>query len=300
MKKTLLIYLAVLAGVFIVLNFIDANGSYEAEKALWKINAQFEQYTKDPKTIPTGAYEGIRKKYQRFIEIHPKSSLVPLADLHIGHTYMAMKNYDKARAYFEDFIKKHADNPVLSVQAAVEITRTYALEENEVGVTKSYDRIIRDFPLTDLGLRTPMLVADFYKHTNQKARQQKALEDAKAHYIGLTAQYPDSPVELKALQMLANCYVEKGEFSRAVDALEEILLKFSDPRLLTPQAMKNLVTSINAIVITQLKDYDRSIKIYSRFLEKYPDHPAAASFKSLIAKFEMLKKENVSVILKKK
>lgn len=300
MRKTLLTYLAVLAGIFIVLSFVDAKGSYEAEKVLWKIDAQFEEYTKDPKIIPMGTYEGIRKKYARFIETHPKSNLVPLAELHIGHTYMAMKDYDKAHVYFEDFIKKHADNLILGVQAAVEITRTYALEENEAGVIKSYDRIIRDFPLTDIGLKTPMLVVDFYKHTKQKARQQKALEDAETHYKGLIVKNPDSPVELKALQMLANCYVEKGDFPKAVDALEEILLKFSDPRLLTPQAMKNLVTSINAIAITQLKNYDRPIEIYSQFLEKYPNHPAAASFKSLIAKFKMLKKENVSVILKKK
>lgn len=209
MKKTLFIYILILAGIFILLSLFDSKGEYEAEKDLWKINAKFAEYTKDPKIIPTGTYDDIRKKYEYFINVHQNSKLVPLAELHIGHTYMAMKDYKKAREYFESFIKKYKDTPILGVQAAVEITRTYALEENEAGVVKAYERVIRDFETTDIGLKTPLLLVDFYKNTGKKAMVQKSLDDAEQHYKDLIAKYPNSPIELKALRMLVNCYMEK-------------------------------------------------------------------------------------------
>lgn len=300
MKKTLLVYVLILAGVFIVLTLLDYRGEYRAEKSLWKINAQFAEYTKDPKIIPTGTYEEIRKKYKRFIDTHSKSKLVPLAELHIGHTYMAMKSYDKARQHFEDFIKNHKDNSLLGVQAAVEITRTYALEENEASVIKSYERVIRDFPETDIGLKTPLLMVDFYKNTQKIARAQKALADAELHYKDLIAKHPGTLTEFKALQMLTNCYMEKSDLNGAVNTLEAALLRFPDPAILTPQIMDNIVKSINTICMTQLKDLDRPIKIYSKFAEKYPNHQYTKALNSLIKKFEYLKSQNVGVILDKK
>ena len=211
MKKLLWIYILILLSVFIGLSLFDSNGDYEAERALVKINAQFSEYSKDPKTIPTGTFEEIRKKYEHFVSTHPDSKLILMAQLHIGHTYMAMKDYDKARAYFENFINKHKSDQILGVQAAVEITRTYALEQNEAGVLKSYDRIMRDFGLTDIGLKTPLLVVDFYKNSSKKsqARAQKALEDAEKYYKDIILKHENSILEFKALELLANCHMIK-------------------------------------------------------------------------------------------
>lgn len=300
MKKTLLVYAFILLGLYIVLSIFDYKGEYEAEKDLWKINAKFAEYTKDPKIIPTGTYEDIRKRYEHFINSHQDSKLLPLAELHIGHTYMAMKSYDKARDYFEAFIKKYKSKPILGVQAAVEITRTYALEENEAGVAKSYERVIQDFPQTDIGLKTPMLVVDFYKNTGKAARAQKALDDAELHYKNLMQKYPNSPTELKALRMLVNCYIAKGQFASAVDRLEEILMKFPDPQILTAKAMENIVKTINGICIAQLRDMDRPVKLYSKFVEKYPNHPYTPFFKTVIQKFKVLKEQKVNIFLDNK
>lgn len=76
-------------------------------------------------------------------------------------------------------------------------------------------------------------------------------------------------------------------------------MKFPDPQILTPQVMENIVKSINAISMTSLKDFDRPIKIYSDFIEKYPNHPYTPTLKIIIEKFKILKAQKVNIILKK-
>ena len=166
MKKTLLILTVILGCVFILFSVLGRKGEYLAEKKFWKINKKFVEISRDPKAVPEASFEAILRDYEKFIKKFPHSKLVPLAYIYEGQVYLIKKDYDKSRIKFEEITKKYADKPGICVRAVSEISRTYALEEDWDNLLSTYQRIVRDYPLTGLGFQTPITIAQFYISRN--------------------------------------------------------------------------------------------------------------------------------------
>jgi tetratricopeptide (TPR) repeat protein len=268
--------------VFAVLTVLDLKSNYMAEKQLWKINRKFTEMTKDPKTTPDASFEKIFNKYMAFTEKFPDSRLTPMAKIFAGRTQIFLEDYTKARSIFENILKDHPDKPTLGAQVVAEIGRTHAIEKNGQKIIETYHRILDNYPLTEIGLRTPLYLAKYHGDKKQYGKAKEAFERGIIHYKKLITEYPDTVVEYKALHFISACHLAQQRWQESMNIFEEIMLKFGKRKFFTPQEATALVRSINTIAMAKLNSKEIPIGIYNRFMEKYPDHPFNQILKKVI------------------
>jgi len=289
MKKTLIIFIIILSGVFAILSFLDRHGDYAAERNLWKINQDFYKVTRDPKTTPDITFDQITARYEKFLQRFSYSRLAPAAYIRIGRVYLFRKNYNRARQEFENVIQKFSDKSSIVVQGLKEIIYSYEKEEDLDNVIKVHQRAKRDYPLTSLGLDAPFLMAKVHAQQKREDLAKKDLFDAIKHYKQLIQQYPDTPVEFKAQELLARCFFSLQMWREAVNTLGEIFIRFSEPPYLTPSKAKAITKSINTVSVFQLRDADLPISIYQKFMGAHPQHPFNKVLNNIIQELKQIK-----------
>ena len=299
MKKALGIFALVLAGVYIIFSSLGQKSEYSAERSLWQTNQKFHYVTESPNTTPERTFQEIIQQYENFIKEFPQSKLVPTAEVFLGRVYLVRGEHVKAREQWERVVQSYAQNPDICVQAVSDIGRSYAKEQDWDNVFKTYQRILHDYPLTEPGLETPLLIAQLYVNQKNIGKAQNAFQEAIDYYKSLSQKYPQSAVEYAALQLLANCYMAQDKFEEGVKTLGEILLKYPQPQYLTTQRAESLLKSINTISRDELKDFDSAIAIYSEFMQKYPQHPLSKFLAGIIQELKELKAKGNSAPPKK-
>ncbi len=288
MRKTLIIFIAVLIVVFAVLSFMDLKGNYSAEKSLWKINQKFTEVTKDSKTTPDATFQKVYNDYVAFSKKFPNSRLSPMAKIFSGRVQIFLKNYPKAREIFEGIIRENPDNQILGAQVVAEIGRTYAIEKDDANIVKTYIRIMDDYPLTEIGLKTPLYLAKYYGDRKDFQKARKAFERGVIHYKRLITEHPDTIIEYKALHFISACHLAQQRWQEALNIFEEIMLKFGNQQFFTPKEAVSLVKSINTISVAKMNSKEIPIKIYQKFMAKYPEHPFNKTLTEVIKNLENL------------
>ena len=76
MKKTLMIFAAILGGIFILLSLLD-NSDYALEKRLWRLKVKVDRVAKDPKVVPDREYDDLAIQYRKLIKKYPDSESTP-------------------------------------------------------------------------------------------------------------------------------------------------------------------------------------------------------------------------------
>ncbi len=294
MKKTLLSFAGILAGLFVVLSLLDARGDYGVEQILWKANKKLSDAARSPEAIPDKVFVQIADQYRKIIKDFPNSRLTSAAYLSLGKVYLIKKDYKAARERLTDVLKKYPNNSNVCAEALSAIGNSYGLEGDWPNALRTYEKLKNDYPLTDLGLSVPLYVANYYLKNSHTVNAQNALEDAIVYYDKLSLEHPNSEIELKSLKLLSDCYLMQNRWTDAVNVLGKILLKYPKPEVAVP-----IMKAINTIVLTQIRDFDIPINIYQGFLEKNPNHPLDKALKEMIGKFTELKKKNVKADPKK-
>lgn len=295
MKKTLIIFLLILTSLGLYLSFADKNSEYVAERDLWRINQKFQKVNGDPQSYPTSVFDDLISLYNHFIKVHDQSTLVPSAHLWIGKVYMIKKDYKKAREKFEWMAKQYEGVDNVSVSAVAEIGRTYGLENDLPNVMIIYDRIIKEYPYTDLGMNTPILKAQYLLKNRKVEESAQAFNNAIQYYKKIIDEYEESAVEFTAMRLLAACYVATEQWQRAVNQFGEVLNVYAKPDYLTIRRTDNILKSINSISVGQLGDISLPINIYQKFIEEHPQHPFNKILEQMIKGLEELKEKNIKV-----
>ena len=78
-----------------------------------------------------------------------------------------------------------------------------------------------------------------------------------------------------------------------MDTLGHVLLRYGSLGGLTANRASILLKTINAVSIIQLKDYDRPLRIYQRFMEENPDHRLNKLLAEIIDELAVLKSKNL-------
>jgi tetratricopeptide (TPR) repeat protein len=295
MKKPIFIFILILVGGFVLLSMIDTKSDYSAEKFIWKINKEFSEVTKDPKTVPDITFDQIAHKYEVFIKKYPDSNLTSGAHILRGRVFMFKKDYEKAREVFEEVRKNYVDKPAIGAQALAETGRTYALEGDTENVLNTYKTMLNDYPLTNLGLETPLRIAQFHAQHKNVEQAAIAFKAAIIHYKKLISENPNSPVEFNALRLIASCYMAQHRWEEAVNIFGEVLIKFPQKEYLNPRSAQTILKSINSLSVLKLNNFDIPLGIYKEFIEKNPRHKLNPSLEKMIQSLELLKAKKISV-----
>lgn len=127
-----------------------------------------EYSQKANEAMQTGYYDLAIQQYQKLLEEYPFSDYSEEAQLKIGQAQYQNKQYAEAIASFQDFQRMHPTNPNLAL-------------------TEYY---------TALAYMDQMGTRD---------RDQRAAENAQAHFRSVIERYPDSPFTAEAQQKLKGC-----------------------------------------------------------------------------------------------
>lgn len=294
MKRTLMIFAAILGGIFILLSLLD-NSDYALEKKLWRLKKQVDTAAKDPKVVPDREYDDLAIQYRKLIKKYPDSDLIPELYLKIGFLYGLKKDFNKARAALEEVLKLYPDNKALCSLALLNIGNIYDSENDEKKAIAIYKQVLREYPLTDLGLNMPLHIANYYLRKEKSEEYKEAIDNAAHYYKRQAKKNPNSEIEFNSLRLLVMTYYAKEDWGSAVDTLGNILLKYASSSYLNPTRAGIMLKSINTISVTKLRDYDRPKVIYRKFIEQNPKHPLGKALQQMIDSLQQLDDANVYV-----
>lgn len=295
MKKAVLIYIGILAGVFVLFSLLGRNSDYAIEQMAWKVQREYIDILKDPKVVPEQTFNEVIRDYQKITERYPNSKLTPAIRMLVGNVYHVKKDYEASREKFNEIIKLYPQNKELQAKALSAIGRTYEAQDNWPGARKVYDRIVADYALTRTGLSVPIYIASHYKAQNDYQKTMDAYDRAITHYNTLAAQNPDSPTEYSALRYLGNCYLDQKRWREAVEVLGKITGKYGRPEHMNIHTLDIILKTINTVSVYQLKDYGLPLQIYQDIITKNPNHPWKDYFQKMIDALSTLKAKSVPV-----
>ncbi|MCA9399718.1 MAG: hypothetical protein KC618_08210, partial [Candidatus Omnitrophica bacterium] len=294
MKKVFLTFIIIFVSIYVVFSFLGRKSDYVLEKKLWKINQELGEYAKDPLSVPDRAFIEIAERCNALVSKYDHSRLKPVLRITSARAYMYAKEYKTAREQLELVISENKENQMMGSQALADIGRTYALEENSGAVLATYQRMLDEFPLTSLGLSTPLYIAKYYADKGLLAKASSAYDNAVLHYQKIANEHKGTLLGINAQKLIGTCYNAQQKWDDAINVFKEILLE-SPPELMTMQSVSAVVRSVNRVAIVKLNSFDIPIEIYGEFIKRNPGHDLNPHFQSLIDGFTELKNKNVKV-----
>ena len=281
MKKTLLICAAVLAGLFIALSLMDT-GNYAAEKHFWRLQKQFNKIAQDPRAAPEEAFNKLTEGYRTLYKTYPRAELAPNMLMQVGMVYALQENYEGAMDSFARVIKQHSDNREIAAQALLNIGKTYEIQKNIQAALQTYRQVVDTYPLTDVGMNTPLFIANLYRAIDEPEEERKAYDEAVVFYKKVALEQPRSRLEFDALRLLSTVYLAQEKWQQALDVLEEVLLKYPSPAYLNAKRANLLLKTVSLVAVNKLEDPAAAIKIFRNFMEKNDGHPISSYLDGLI------------------
>lgn len=300
MKKTLVILLVILLAPVLIFGIIDRNDDYSAEKSLWKLNKDYQEVAKDPKAAPPASFDQLANKYEKLMKRYSTSKIIPIAKVYYGRVYAVRGDYGKARQVFEEIIRENSDNMIMITMAFRHIIQTYAAEEDFKNVVNTYERIKKEYPISEIGIRAPLDIARMYAVRKEEIKKNAAISAALDYYKGLLAQEMHPTAKMMVMRFQSECYFSLGDWDSGIDTLRDLLIDFPEVEYLSVERARWIISTINAMSAGRLKDYDRPVAIYTEFVEKYPEHPYRKVFEQVIIKIKEAKAASIAEAIKDK
>ncbi|OGX26076.1 MAG: hypothetical protein A2787_03910 [Omnitrophica WOR_2 bacterium RIFCSPHIGHO2_01_FULL_48_9] len=282
MKRILFFYLGILLGLFVLLQWLNAGGDYAIERELWQINKKYERLALDPYAVPENEFQQAVRDYESLIKRYPRSPVTPNVYLQISEVHALRKNYALARDVLQYAIGEYKDNLEFCAQAMTGVAKTYELENQWEKAKGIYQQIIDKYPLTMVGINTPIYIANHYEVRNDSRGSQEAYQKAIRFYKKTAAEHTNSSIEFNCLRLLANCYFALGQWEEGLEALGEVLLKYPVPNYLTEQRVELITKTINLVAVQRLKEPQQAVRIYKEFIEQYPGHLWNSFFQRMV------------------
>jgi tetratricopeptide (TPR) repeat protein len=292
-RGTVIIFALVLTGVFLALQALDRGSDYAAEKELWKLSRELEKLALDPEHAPQGGFDALNEKFERFRVKFARFKGRPSAMLLQARVFLLQRNFDSARGVIEEMVAEYRLDPDIAVKGLAEIGRVYVLQDDLEKIVATYHRIMEDYPLSDLGMKAPLLLVQLYSERQDGPAAQAALLHAENHYHQLM-RTEEEPVPFRARQLLARTYAAREQWELSLRAYKEILLNYAESPYLTPRVAEAVIRAINTIGVAKLKDWDRPVEVYTEFMARYPDHPLNGTFRGIVNSLNQIRKTGES------
>lgn len=285
MKKTVIIFLAVLTAIYLVLTVVDKS-DYALQKRLWRVDRNFAELARDAKSVPEQQFSVIAKKYEKLSLEYPNSPRTPAIYLQMGKVFLLKEDYPKARKVFAEAMSKFPNNPGLCALALFETGRTFELEKNDTDAVRTYRKIYESYPLTETGMNMPLYLINFYLKRSQMDQANQFVVEAESFYQKIFKENKDNMAGFVAIRLLATTYLAGERWRDALKTLELTLNQYARSKVMTPQRVQLLVQAINIVAIEKLKEPFLAISIYKSFVEKNPGHPLVGPLTKLISALE--------------
>ena len=295
MKKYLFTYSLILVAVFALLSFLGKDSNYVVERKIWRIYQEQKDIARDPAVVPDNVFERLINEYKQIIEKYPDASQVPDMYIRLGEVYALRRDFAAARELFQSLAGRYPEHKDLLAEAMFKVGETFEAEDNWPEAERVYQQVIREYPLTDVGLKTSIYIANYYRGQNDFQGTMAAYEAAISRYKDIAVQFRDTQVGLSALRHLATCYLDQKRWEEAIGVLGEVIERYAGTRDLDVKDTDMVIKTINIVSAYQIKNYDVAIGLYQDILERNPGHPLRKYLLKVIDAFNQLKEKGVQV-----
>ncbi|OGX38587.1 MAG: hypothetical protein A3C36_05785 [Omnitrophica WOR_2 bacterium RIFCSPHIGHO2_02_FULL_52_10] len=295
MKKYLLIYSLILVAVYVLLSALGRDSNYIIERKIWKIYQEQKDIARDPAVIPDNVFERVIHEYKQIIEKYSYSSHAPDLYIRLGEVHALRRDFAAARELFQSLAGLYPEKKDLLAEAMFKVGETYEAENNWPEAERVYQQVIREYPLTDVGLKTSIYIANYYRGQNDFQGTMTAYEAAMSRYKDIAVQFQDTQVGLSALRHLATCYLDQKRWEEAIAVLGQVIERYAGSSGLNIKDTDMVIKTINIVSAYQIKDYDVAIGLYQDILKRNPGHPLRKYLLKVIDAFNQLKEKGVQV-----
>jgi len=264
-----------------LMGILGCSREYQAERSLYKAMRLSKDIIATPDAVPPSQFNKAIKAYTFVFEKYPDTLIARRARMAMGSLYVAKKEYAKAREVFKKTFEMYPDDKAAAIEARFSVGKSYELEGLWDSALKEYSWIIRKYPDTQAGLDIPFYIARYYEKQKDIPARNTAYAKAIEHYKGLAERHPNTDMGFLAESLIVTCYMNQEDWVTALGAIEKVLTDY-------PMA-KTVVMSLKAaadISVRQLKDPQRAIDIFNRFMERNPKHPLNESIKKGLEAFK--------------
>ena len=250
--------------------------SKAAPAAMFKIAAIYRDILKKP--------DKARIFYERLADKYPDNEYGKDSHFKIGGLSILEGDIEAACKEFENIQKKYPDDIAMNAAAAFAIASGYKKAENWKRALIEYKELIKKYPKTIEAMRTPLIIANYYKKEGNPAEAEKYFKTALDMYEGIISENPRKQVAVIAHEFLARAFIMQEKWGNAIASFNTLMKKYPKH----PRAASALFNKA-FIYENGIKDTDKAIKIYLEFVKVYPRHELASTAKHIIRKLSVVK-----------
>ena len=285
MKKSILIFIGVLFGIYLLVSIIDFKSEYNAEVYLFKANKLLSQILQNPLSIPARFFERTVNAYKKVIAKFPNSASAKRAVLSVGQVYIINNKFEQARQELRQYELVYKDNKDMLSDIQFLIGNAYEKEGKWSTAQGIYNSILEKYPDSLIAMQIPIYIGRYFLKNGKTEDAALAYQQAAVYYQKMARQNPDSEKGYMALSSVVTCYVDQRLWPEAVDTLTNLVNEYPKSR-----ELPKLFQIISLLCLEQLKNPQKAIEIYEEFIQK---HPKNYMVKTLRVAIEKLKKGEV-------
>ena len=170
----------------------------------------------------------------------------------IGYCYYSLKDYDKARIFFDSYLKKQNDETKMA-DAAARMGDCWFIKNDFANAAENYEHAIQ-IGKTDIEycIYQKAVCSGRQKHYQEKINDLKSLIE----------KYPNSSLIKSAYLDIAESYVRENQYQNAISWYDNYLLKF-------PQSgMENSIKAQIAVLYSNLNEKDKALDYFIEILKR--------------------------------
>ena len=257
--------LVVLAGSVVLTGCTD--NRFSSEKLFWQAEQKVNKLVKGKtrESLTKEDFDRIIRVYRRVADKFPLEPLAAKAQFLIIDIYTAQGEYDKAHQELKSIIENFSFQSKIAARAQFAVGKIFEFQGKSREALDEYEKVSDLYPLSSLGLETPLYITQYYKKMKDKPGQKRAHRQAIRHYKKIIGDYADTSIAGVVQNYLVQAYLQREDWSGAIKVWDEIITKYPN----TPQAIRGLMAKAE-VRAKHLDDLAGAIVIYQECVEKYP------------------------------
>lgn len=251
---------------------------FKAERQMWRAHKRAQAIYKNPKGTPPFQLAQVQKEYQKILDKYPNSLFSVQAQFSMGHLYLVMGDFEKARDAYKKLNVDCDKRGNLCAEAVSAIGQSYELEQKWPQALIQYKSILALFPFSSKSLDLPIYIIRHYQRTKDAVGVNRSCDEALAYYASLKSKTKAEKGSYILDSLIARSLIEAGRWQAAVDYLEKIIIRY-------PNAGADEALRMKAVIYkNKLNDSAKAKEELQRILKDYPESKLAKQVKVSLEK----------------
>ena len=261
---------------------------YSAEKLYWQANRTTKEIARDKPLdeLTTQEQEKIINAFRRVVEKCPLEPQSAQSQFIITQIYILQNRDSKARKELVKITQNFSRNTEFASRAQFMLGNLYENQGNWDEAVLEYEKVTDLFPLSNMGLRMPIYIAEYYQRQQKKAKANKAYHKAVTHYKKLINEYSGTSITPAVKDYLALAYVSQKKWNEAIAVWQTIINEYPQE-----QMGAALLFAIGETYLKQIKDLQKAIQVYEEFVQNNPTSKIIRYAKFQIARLYFIKED---------